>query len=177
MVLTGGASERMGADKALLVVDGRPMAVRIADALWEAGCHPVWCQGGDLAALKELGLDAVADEAPGEGPVGAILSALRHGGGDIVVAACDLVALDGAAVRLVTDPRRRREPVDVAVARADGRAHLLSWWSGGAVPELERLFDDGVRSYRAALSALRVVEIDVPSTALRNANCPDDLAG
>ena len=176
-MLTGGASERMGTDKARLLVDGRPMAVRIADALWEAGCHPVWCQGGDLAALRQLGLDAVADETPGEGPVGAILSALRHGGGDLVVAACDLVALDAASVRAVTDPGRRREPVDVAVARAEGRAHLLSWWSGDAVPKLERLFDDGVRSYRAALASLRVAEIEVPSRALRNANCPDDLAG
>jgi molybdopterin-guanine dinucleotide biosynthesis protein A len=166
----------MGSDKALFLVEGRPMAVRVADALWEAGCHPVWCQGGDLEALTALGLDAVADETPGEGPVGAILSALRHGGGELVVAACDLVALDAATVRLVIDPRRRREPVDVAVARADGRDHLLSWWSAGAMPKLERLFDDGVRSYRTALSSLRVVEIEVPSTALQNANRPDDVA-
>src|SRR5690606_32897540 len=58
-VLTGGASRRMGTDKALLEVDGRPLARRLAEVLAAAGCDPVWCQGGDEPALRALGLDVV----------------------------------------------------------------------------------------------------------------------
>lgn len=177
VVLTGGRSERMGADKALLAIDGRPMAVRVADALREAGCQPVWCQGGDVAALSTLGLDVVADEAPGEGPVGAILSAVRHGGVDVVVAACDLVDVDAATVGAVIGAADTRGTIDVVVARADGRAHLLSWWSASAEARLAELFAAGVRSYREALASMNVIDIDVPAWSVRNANRPDDLVG
>ena len=40
-VLCGGASRRMGSDKALLGVEGRAMAVRVAGALAAAGGRPV----------------------------------------------------------------------------------------------------------------------------------------
>ena len=51
VVLAGGASTRMGVDKATLIVGDKPMAIRVADAMWEAGCHPVESQGGDTAAM------------------------------------------------------------------------------------------------------------------------------
>ena len=99
VVLTGGASRRMGVDKSTMVVGGKPMAVRVADALWEAGCHPVECQGGDRMAIAEYGLEAHPDTRPGDGPVAAILDALvRHDGSDVVVAALRrLRAADSAA--------------------------------------------------------------------------------
>ena len=54
VVLTGGASRRMGRDKALLPVDGVPMAVRVATAMIAAGAHPVVALGGDADGLREL---------------------------------------------------------------------------------------------------------------------------
>ena len=38
-VLTGGRSRRMGTDKALVAVEGRPMVVRVAAALRAAGAR------------------------------------------------------------------------------------------------------------------------------------------
>ena len=48
-VLCGGASRRMGTDKALVEVDGVPMAERVAGALHAGGCAPVVFVGGDGA--------------------------------------------------------------------------------------------------------------------------------
>lgn len=174
-VLTGGASSRMGRDKALLAVHGQPMAARVAGALTAAGCRPVWCQGGD-PALGTVGLDVVADERPGGGPVAAILSALRHAPGDVVVAACDLVDLDARSVRAVA---AATPPGAVAVAVAGGRRHLLSRWPAAAEPLLASSLAVGVRSYRDAIDALAgelgVVEVEVPEAAVRNVNTPGDL--
>ena len=85
-VLCGGASRRMGVDKAAVEVDGTPMARRVGDVLAAAGCSPVIAIGGDPTALGHLGLDVVDDGFPGQGPLGGILTALsrwrtdrRHG--------------------------------------------------------------------------------------------------
>jgi molybdopterin-guanine dinucleotide biosynthesis protein A len=173
-ILAGGASRRMGTDKALVEVAGRPMVVAVADALWEAGCHPVWCQGGDATALATLGLDVVPDECPGDGPLPAILTALRHARRDLVVAACDLPRLDASTVRALI--AAGGQDVDVVVARAGERTHLLSWWSSSTEQALARLVGAGERSYRAGIAALRSVEIDVDPGAVHNVNHPDDLA-
>src|SRR5687768_5401850 len=94
-VLTGGASRRMGADKALVEGDGLAMARRAADALWAAGATEVMAVGGDAQALGRLSLEVVRDLHPGEGPLGGILTALAATDEDVVVVlACDLVAAD-----------------------------------------------------------------------------------
>lgn len=78
-VLCGGASRRMGRDKALIPVDGRTLAGRVADALDAAGASPVVAVGGDLAALRAEGLTAVPDAMPGAGPLAGIVTALGPG--------------------------------------------------------------------------------------------------
>jgi molybdopterin-guanine dinucleotide biosynthesis protein A len=175
VVLTGGASTRMGVDKATLVIGDKPMAVRVADVMWEAGCQPVECQGGDVATITEYGLVAVPDRDPGSGPVAAIRDALdRHEGSDVVVVACDLVDVDAATIAAVSDAGAGGD-ADVAVAASDGQRHLISWWSAGVGPRLDELVGAGVTSYREALSELKAVDVAVDPTVVRNVNTPTDL--
>ena len=174
IVLTGGASTRMGVDKATLVVDGKPLVVRVADALWEASCHPVECQGGDPVAIAEYGLDAHPDAQPGGGPVAAIRDALqRHAGSNVVVAACDLVDLDAGTVGAVLEAAG--DDADVAVATTDGERHLLAWWRAGSAERLDEALDAGVRSFRGALERLETTDVAVAPAAVRNLNSPTDV--
>lgn len=165
----------MGADKATLVVEGRPMAVRVADALWEARCHPVVCQGGDVAALTGYGLDARPDSEPGGGPAAAIRDGLSAVATDAVVAACDLIDLDGATVRALLAAGDEHPAADVVVASAEGRRHLLGYWRSRAVPALTAALEDGESSYLGVLDRLDVVDLDVDGRAVRNVNRPNDL--
>ena len=176
VVLTGGASKRMGTDKATLVVGGKPMAVRVADAMWEAGCHPVEAQGGDVDAIEQYGLEAIPDRAPGEGPVVAILdAALRHARSDVVVAACDLVDLDAPTIRSLIQCGASGGSADVVVAATGSERHLVSWWRAGSARRLQTLVDQGISSYRAALDELVVTEVEVDTVSVRNVNEPSDL--
>ena len=61
-ILTGGRSVRMGQPAALLPVDGRPMAVHIAERAAAAGCSPVVFVGG-LPSLSGHGFDVLGDDA------------------------------------------------------------------------------------------------------------------
>src|SRR6476660_3959530 len=98
-VLTGGASSRMGTDKALIEIDGRALAARVADALAAAGADHVIAVGGDLERLRALGLDARAERASDQGPLAGIVTALEQTDAElVVVAACDLISVTAPAV-------------------------------------------------------------------------------
>lgn len=176
-VLTGGASRRMGRPKATVGVGGRPMARRVADALVAAGCLPVVAIGGDADVLGVLGLDVIADAHPGEGPLGAIVTALRWAGGrDVVVAACDLPWLTAEVVGALLVPDVASPVVpDVVMARSGRLEPLLARWSPSALAGLERAFAAGERAVHRAAQGMRVREVAVPSGAVRNVNRPGDI--
>ncbi|MEO6653851.1 MAG: molybdenum cofactor guanylyltransferase [Ilumatobacteraceae bacterium] len=176
IVLAGGLSTRMGVDKATLSVAGKPMVVLVADALWEAGLRPVECQGGDVAAIGEFGLFVAPDDDPGCGPLVAIRSALeRHRDRDVVVVACDLVAIDSDTIRSLIAAGSAQPHADVVAVVADGRHHLVSWWRHGTDRSLGALIDDGVEAFQEALARLVTVDLPVDSSLVRNVNSPADL--
>ena len=177
-VLTGGASRRMGRDKALVEVDGAAMVRRVVAAVVGAGCSPLITVGGDAAALATVLADTevttVADRFPGEGPLGAILTALHHLASPAVIVATDLAWLDTATVERLLMHRERLD-VDVVMARSDRAEHLCALWWPSAAPVLERRFAAGERAIHRALDGLRLVEVAVPADAVRNVNAPTDL--
>lgn len=179
-VLCGGRSRRMGTDKALLVVDGRPLAATVAAALRGAGADPVLAVGGDAEALARLGLRPVADRHPGEGPLGGILTALAQAGDDdlVVVLACDLPGVRAAGVRRVAGILRAHPDAAVAVPVVDDRREplLAAWRPSIATAPLEAAFEAGERAVHRAIGALRVVEVHgLDPAEARNANRPADL--
>jgi molybdopterin-guanine dinucleotide biosynthesis protein A/rhodanese-related sulfurtransferase len=179
-VLCGGASSRMGADKALLPVDGTPMAARVATALRQAGAREVFAVGGDAAALAEHGLTVVPDDHPGDGPFPATLTALRHASADLVaVLSCDLLRPAPAAVHALLDALAAA-PADAlgAVPLADGHhqwTHGL--WRRAALAPLEAAYAGGARSLRRAAAGLPLCEVDhLDPEQTADADTPADLA-
>jgi molybdopterin-guanine dinucleotide biosynthesis protein A len=161
-VLCGGASRRMGTDKALLEIDGRALARRVHDALVAAGCAPVRAVGGDSTALGALGLDVIDDQHPGEGPLGALITALAamRDQADIIVAlACDLPDADPRAIAAVCAPfgAAGGDEVDVVVPRSEDRHHMHhAAWHVRTLPVLQAAFAAGERAPRRVLAQLRV---------------------
>lgn len=80
----------MGVDKATLLLDGEPLGVRAGRVLREA-CEPVIEVGPGYS-----GLDAVADDDPGGGPLGGLLTGARalQVAGPVVLLGCDLPLVD-----------------------------------------------------------------------------------
>jgi molybdopterin-guanine dinucleotide biosynthesis protein A len=180
-VLCGGASRRMGSDKALLEVDGRAMAVRVADALAAAGGRPVRAVGGDAAGLAALGLDVVPDLDPGEGPLGGIVTALAALRAEVVfVASCDLVDPSPGAVSATVAALATSPTALVAVPVVTGRRQWMhAAWRAGAAAPLRAAFTAGERAVHAAVAAggLPVVELALPGPAVADADTPADLPG
>lgn len=174
-VLTGGASSRMGTDKALVTVGGRPMASRVADALRAGGCDPVWCQGGDPNRLAALGMP-VRPDVGGSGPVWAIASALATSPAPtLVVAACDLPHLTGAVVGALV--AESRDQTAVAVAVAGGRRHLVAAWPAEIRELLVDVAQRGIVAYGDLLAEVGAVAVPVDDSVVHNVNRPEDVPG
>ncbi|MEI2653674.1 MAG: molybdenum cofactor guanylyltransferase [Microthrixaceae bacterium] len=175
-VLVGGQSTRMGADKASLDVAGTPLGARSVRALEAAGLTDVMLVGA-TAAHGGLGGRVVEDLWPGEGPVGAVLTALHAaflvGATHVVCLACDLPAVTADAVRPLLDVVEARQAVLVAV---DGRpAPPNGVWPVALLPALEDRFGDGASSFRELLDGVDVLEVD-GGAAFVDADEPGDLA-
>jgi molybdopterin-guanine dinucleotide biosynthesis protein A len=162
-VLTGGASTRMGRDKAAVAVAGVAMAERVAAALRDGGARVV----------ARIGTD-VPDLYPGEGPLGGIITALRWAGGEaVVIAPCDMPWIEASHATAVVDALS--DAVDVAVA---GEQHLFAAWQPSALAPLEAAFADGERAPKRALRSLRVVTVALgPGKWSRDVDTPEDLEG
>ncbi len=169
-VLCGGASRRMGRDKALIEVDGVALARRVADALIAGGCDEVLAVGGDAGALADLGLTPVPDRWAGEGPLGGLATALSEGasrGADaLVLTPCDL--LDPSAEVVVAllaaldDAATVDGSVDVAAGEVDDRVEwILSAWrpSRRLADRIVGLVESGARRLDAVAPVVRRVAV------------------
>lgn len=164
----------MGRDKALIDVGGEPMAVRMAGVLRAAGCAPVVAVGGDAAGLRAVGLAWLADDMPGDGPVGGVLTALTHLDADrAVVVACDLPGLSSAVVGALVGVLD--EQADVVMAETDRLEPLCAVWRRRCASHLAARLAEGVRAVHEAIDDLHVVRVSVDAHSLWNVNTPDDL--
>ena len=175
VVLTGGASSRMGTDKAFIEIDGRPLALRVADSLAAAGASDVFAVGGDLDRLRALGLDARPDRVAGQGPLAGIVTALEHTDAElIVVAACDLVGITPAAVRELLDALT--DDADAVIPRSDRLEPLMAAYRSRCLDHLRNELDEGERAPHRAVEGLAVVQVRLQhGEALRDADTPGDL--
>ena len=157
ILLTGGASRRMGFDKTMLLIDGVPCAERIGRLL-----------AGVLDVVVEVGpgrssLPAVREEPPGMGPLAAVVagyqwinrtSPLTLGA---VVVAGDLPMLSEAVLNMLADWPGEDSVVPVVAGRAQT---LLARWSAEALRRAEALVERGTRSMLPLLEGggIRFVE-------------------
>jgi molybdopterin-guanine dinucleotide biosynthesis protein A len=177
----------MGRTKALIEIDGVPMATRVAAALRSAGCVEVVACGGDHAELAPLGLPVLPDRHPGSGPLGAVLGVLEQldrqeaeeaGMAEVAgvfVVACDLPALTGDSLADMVRAALDRPEFDVIVARTSVIEPVCAIWRRTAVEPLRRCFEEGERALHVAIGRLDSFEVVVDSGALRNINTPDEL--
>ena len=94
IIMAGGGSGRMGTDKRLLQIDGRPMIENIRDQLC-GRFNRIIISANDPEKLRFLGLEVVPDRIPRQGPLMGIASALEASRSELnFVVACDIPHID-----------------------------------------------------------------------------------
>ena len=177
-ILAGGASSRMGRDKALLEIAGAPLIVRTADLL-----------GGLLVRVTViaptdrytgLGLTMTSDLYPGVGTLGGVATALRRASAPwSLIMACDLPFVTKSWLEHFI-PRALDSGADAVFPR---RA-MCALWSKRCEEPTARAIEAGTQKVKDALGELRVLELQEPEwrpfdahgCLFMNVNTPKDFA-
>lgn len=177
LVLAGGKSQRMGADKGLIDYHGAPQREYLYHLL-EPFCEKTFlsCRA-DQADEMPAGFDLLTDNFLDLGPYGAILSAFRaYPESAWLVVACDLPLIDAEALRELTG---KRNPSRVATAYHNPETNfpepLITLWEPRAYPVLLQFLAQGFSCPRKALinSDVEVITPERPEV-LRNVNTPEE---
>ncbi|WP_082909246.1 molybdenum cofactor guanylyltransferase [Mycolicibacterium iranicum] len=182
VVLAGGASKRMGRDKATLPVDGSPGSPTLVErvvSVVSARCEPVFVVAAPGQALPTLDAVVLRDEVMGVGPLLATARGLRAaaeaGREHAFVCAVDMPALTADVIDTLAGPAERLD-VDV-VLPWDGRDHYLAGiYRTALYAVIPGLLEAGRRSMRALADSVDTQRIVMPEQpALANVNTAADL--
>ncbi len=178
IVLAGGASRRMGRDKATLVVRGQTLVERVVSTVGTR-CAPVFVLAAPGQALPDLPAQILRDEVRGVGPLLATARGLRAaadaGRTWAFVCAVDMPHLGAAIIDELT-AAAASSAADV-VLPWDGRDHYLAGlYRTELAARADELVAAGERSMRALVDAADTQRIVMEQRReLTNVNTPQDL--
>ena len=178
VVLAGGRSRRMKADKAMLDVGGRTLLEHVLvqveplfdEVLVSRSPGQRLSFKGRAAAQKassvrsprSAGSSAIAvveDEIPGRGPMAGILAGLRAARNDACMAiACDIPDIDAPFLRRLARAAANSEIV-VPVNAAGQFEPLFAVYTRGVIPKIEALLGSGKRSVLPLFQECRTVTV------------------
>lgn len=181
LVLTGGKSERMKEDKALLQYKGGPHAKYLYDLL-SHHCDEVYlsARSGQWDESELAGLPMIEDSVDGSGPIVGMLSAFnKKPEANWIVLACDLPFLNSETINELLnnyDPNR----LGVAFKNVDkGFAEpLCALYTPKARKLFEKALKEDIRCPVKVLKETNVLRLDQKGTInLANANTPEEFKG
>jgi len=175
IVLAGGSATRMGCDKALLPVEGRPLVMHVIEQL-RPHFERVILSARSRDAYEAPGIDVVADVRGGEGPLMGIACGLRASTDDLnLVVACDIPEIDMPLARRLL---READGFDAVVPRhGENVEPLFAVYRRTLVERIDEMLAAGHRRIRAVLDRSRVRWVEIPdSAAVGNLNTRDDYA-
>jgi len=176
VVLAGGDSRRMGRDKALLPVGGRPMIALIVDQL-KALFEEIVISADRPGDYDFLGLPVVPDLEPSQGPLRGIASSLPRMTHDLnFVTACDIPRIDLSFVnRLI----KMADGYDLVLPCVESHLYepLFAVYRKSVVPEAARILEGGGRSILELLDRIKVNFVKIPDRSWgRNINTEAEYA-
>lgn len=166
---------RMGQDKALLPLRGRPLAAHMAGVVADAAGSAVLV--GDPARLSSLGFPVIPDTWPGAGPLGGIATALRHSAAQWnLVLACDMPRVTPAFLLQLFGWAEASGCDCLLPAGPSGRPEpLCAIYHARCLPALAAALARGIRKVTAATAATRMEIRRIDDDAVfQNCNTPEE---
>lgn len=187
IIIAGGRSRRFGTDKRRLRLWGEqgPCLLERAVALLQPLCSEVLVVLNDAHAWPDLPARLVADEQPGSGALGGVISGLQamQTPTALVIAADMPVIVPALLAALAQWPFVGDALIPSSYPHPGQLQPLLAVYRRSALAPLRRVFAAGERRLQVAVTALHWVDpgpelwqmYDPTARSLLNLNTPDDL--
>lgn len=180
LVLAGGASRRMGRDKALLELDGRPLIQIVVERMMTV-CTEVLIVSGDVAPYTGFGVPVVQDYFPDVGVLGGLHAGLDAASHELgLTVGCDMPFLKPEVVRAFAG---WAQGFDVALLRRGEYVEPLhAAYRRTCLPTIERAIRAGKRRIISFFPEVRVRYVtpeevralDPALISFRNVNTPEE---
>lgn len=185
-VLAGGGGRRFGGDKALALLNGRPLANWALDALAGNVSRRVVISGRPRLS-QVLGVPVRGDTIPGSGPLGGLLTALEwareEGREGVFLLACDLPLVSREMVGKILEAWPSGSQAVVPESEGPlGAEPLCAGYGVECLPVVEGLLEEGELAMERLLERTRVTRVepeklgsaDALRRAFTNVNTPAD---
>lgn len=183
LILAGGASKRMGTDKAFVEVEGVPLIRRVYEAVEPLFAEVLVSAGRETPGRGPFPGRVLYDETPGLGPLGGLLSGLKAASTPwVFMVACDMPYLDPRVIARIMS--ERAEGLLAVVPESPGgpeSCHAL--YARAALPLIEAALAEGERAPHRLFGRLKarlipkaeIAAIDPAFRSLANLNTRDDV--
>lgn len=175
IVLMGGLSRRMGADKAELYYQGRSF-VTIAIEKLNSLCERVYLSVNEQQASNYQN-STLIDRYPDQGPLGGILTALEHTETSLLILGVDLPLITPSSLEMLIDAHNDHKGVTAFYNDAAQRWEpAVSVWDASVKQQLQQYFESGERAIQEFLDQIDAQKLMVlDPEEFTNINSPEDM--
>ena len=174
IILAGGSSGRMGADKSLLPIKSKPIIECICEQLRDS-FEQILISANEADKLAFLGFEIVPDKQTGQGPLMGIASALEASENELnFVVACDIPDIDLKFVkRLLTEAQE----ADIVIPTTDANEKLeplFAVYRKSTLKAINEVLASGGRKISDIFSRCNVRYIKMETGQITNLNTMDE---
>lgn len=174
IIMAGGQSRRMGTDKSMVPVRGRPLVETVAEQL-RGSFSQILVSANTVEKLTFLGLPIIRDRVPGQGPLMGIASALEASVNELnFVIACDIPYID---LRYVRRMLMRADGVDAVIPTTGDEKYepLFAVYRKSALGAINGVLSSGGRKISDIFSRCRVKFVKLEAQQFTNLNAMADF--
>ena len=169
IILAGGDSCRMGADKSMLPIKGRPMIETISEQLRDTFSQ-ILISANEGEKYAFLGLLIIPDKMSGQGPLMGIASALEASANELnFVVACDIAHIDLDYVRRMLT---KAKGVDIVIPTTGDENYepLFAVYRKSALEAIKQVVSSGGRKISDVFGRCKVKYIELEAGRVVNIN-------
>jgi molybdopterin-guanine dinucleotide biosynthesis protein A len=164
IIMAGGESSRMKTDKSNLPINGQPMIAHVLEQL-RPHFDQILISAKDVHAYAFPGVEVIADEVQGQGPLMGIVTAIKASAHDLnFVQACDIPNTDMALVKKMLSCVPGYDAV--TPRNPDGHCEpLFSVYHKSVLTVMERMLARGQKSVHKVFDLCKAYYVDIQSGA------------